>query len=315
VPVADIHGLTGPLDLFVVGSPYSGSTLLANALNGHAAIANAGEVSACFPDFPFGVQTPFCPLCGAAARECPVWTPDFIRQVRESGPSSALALFRERVSSPVVVDSSKFPDWLALAWDPANTVPTGVVVISRNPFAYHASNRRRTGASAWTSVQEWVHCYQSAIDWLDEHRVRRHLMTYESAAREPRGALQGVMTAFGLPWDEGMLRFWEKPMHALNGNAGAYMWYPGFARRAEFERPEDVGAADAYVERPFGGWTDDKWHGACTDAEIDSLLTGVPGQVLRRLCGDFGYDLDKLIDLARCRTAAGRAAAMGVALI
>jgi hypothetical protein len=316
--------LPGALDLFVVGSPYSGSTLLANALNGHDLIANAGEVSACFAEFPFGVKTPFCPLCGAAAEPCPVWTPDFIAQVLHAGPSRALALFRQRVGSPVVVDSSKFPDWLALAWNqggapssvaPVVPVPTGVIVIARNPLAYHASNRRRTGASAWTSVKEWVHCYQTALEWLDEHETMRHLMTYESLAQQPEVALKRVVETFGLSWDEHMLHFWNKPMHALNGNAGAYMWYPGFAHRAEFERAEDVGAAAAYVERPFGGWVDDKWYGACTDADIDAMLTGVPGQALRRLCGEFGYDLDQLIDQARCRTRAGRAAALAVNLI
>lgn len=301
------------LDIFIVGSPYSGSTLLANALNGHPAIANAGEISACFPAFPLGVKTPFCPLCAASGLACPVWTPAFIEQVRRAGPKSSRALFRAVSGSPIVVDSSKFPAWLDWAWDESGT-ETAVIQIVRNPFAYHVSNRRRVGANARTSAQEWADCYKKALDWVSEHRVLTHVVRYEELASSPATTLQSVATSLGIDWAPGMLRYWEASMHALNGNAGAYMRYPEFARKVEFEKAEDAQVAAAYAMRDFGGWSDSKWHGACTPDEVDLLLTGVAGRLLQELTAGYGYDLDKLVESARCRTPAGLASALGMPL-
>lgn len=289
----------GLLDIFVIGSPYSGSTLLANALNGHRLIANAGEMSACFPEFPLGAKTPFCPVCSAAARPCPVWSPEFIDAVRRSGPRESRSLFRKRIHRPVVVDSSKYSDWLEMAWDPEGAAATAVVVVSRNPFAYHASNRRRTGAQAEESAGEWAYCYDRIFRWLEKTGVPGHWLHYDLFAMAPALALSKLLATFGLPWDSGALRFWERSVHALNGNAGAYMWYPEFSGHAEFEKPEDAAVASHYRVRPFGGWADRKWHGALTDEEIRTMLAGEIGEAVRSLCGRMGYDVDVLAGVAR----------------
>lgn len=293
-------GVTGLLDLLIIGSPYSGSTLLANALNGHRLIANAGELSACFPQFELGVQNPFCPLCAAKRQPCKVWTPDFIEGMRLAGPRSARALFRRAVGRSVVVDSSKFPEWLDASWEASILAKTIVVIISRNPFAYHVSNRRRVAAAPGTSAAEWAHCYASALEWVKVHRVGHYLIRYEDFAADPERVLAGLMEHVGLPWDPAMLRFWKDPMHALNGNAGAYMWYPEFTRHAEFERPEDASVAQGYAERVFGGWSDEKWIGALDQHELEMMQAGEIGDRLRQLCAVLGYDVDLLVERAEC---------------
>lgn len=292
--------MTGLLDLLIIGSPYSGSTLLANALNGHRLIANAGELSACFPQFELGVQNPFCPLCAARRQPCKVWTPDFIESMRLAGPRRARALFRRAVGRPVVVDSSKFPEWLDVSWEASTLAKTVVVIISRNPFAYHVSNRRRVAAAPGTSAAEWAHCYASALKWVKAHRAGHYLIRYEDFAADPERVLAGLTEHVGLPWDPAMLRFWKNPMHALNGNAGAYMWYPEFERRAEFERPEDASVAQGYAERVFGGWSDEKWIGALDQREIEMMQAGKIGGRLRQLCAVLGYDVDFLVERAEC---------------
>ncbi len=298
--------MTGLIDLMIIGSPYSGSTLLANALNGHRLIANAGELSACFPQFELGVQTPFCPLCAAKGQPCPVWSPDFIEHVRQAGPTRARALFRRAVGRPVIIDSSKFPEWLDVSWKPSALVRTIVVVISRNPFAYHVSNRRRVEAAPGTSVGQWARCYAGALSWVKKHGTDCHLIRYEDFAADPEHILARLMDYAGLPWDPTMLRFWERPMHALNGNAGAYMWYPEFARNAEFERPEDASVARGYVARAFGGWSDEKWMGALQSHELEMMQAGETGDRLRQLCAVLGYDVGTLVEQAKCSLSSGK---------
>ena len=292
--------MSGLFDFLVIGSPYSGSTLLANALNGHRLIANAGELSACFPQFELGVQNPFCPLCAAKGQPCPVWTPGFIEKVRLAGPKRARSLFRRAVGRPVVVDSSKFPEWLDMSWEASALAKTVVVVISRNPFAYHVSNRRRVAAAPRTSAVEWTHCYARALEWIKVHRAAHYLIRYEDFAASPEHILTGLMEYVGLPWDPAMLRFWTEPLHALNGNAGAYMWYPEFARSAEFERPEDASVAQGYAERVFGGWSDEKWIGALDPHELEMMQAGEIGDRLRQLCAVLGYDVGTLVEQAKC---------------
>jgi hypothetical protein len=269
-----------PQNTFIVGTPYSGSTLLANALNAHSAIITAGELSACFPDFPLGVQDPFCPVCAAANQPCPLWTKEFISRVRAIGPRNAIDLIRQVSGSPVVVDASKFPDWLDYVYkdEPVDT-PIKIVFILRCPFAFHASNARRADVPAERSANQWLYV-ADAIERvtlrLGADKLNVH---YEDFALDPKPILASICHYLGIHDEsERMIRFWEFPIHALNGNAGAYIWYETFRENGLFERAEDVLIANEYKAHGFGGWKDDKWEKQVSDADIHTIMS-CPGLV------------------------------------
>lgn len=286
-----------PLDVFILGTAYSGSTLLANALNAHSAVASVGELSACFPEFPLGHREPFCPLCAARQVPCPIWTPAFIEQVRGGTPKQALALCRATMKVPVLLDVSKFPEWLRMTYSAGGgTVPSAAVYISKNPFAYHFSNRLHTGRSPETSAGQWIHGAASTFRVVRETGVPLLTVHYDALAMTPKPVLERICQFLSVQFEESMLHFWESELHALNGNAGAYVWYKEFGEKGQFATPDDRRVAEAYRKRTFGGWSDEKWKHGLSEQETNLIANNT---AVRRFSEWLGYDLDRLAAEAR----------------
>jgi hypothetical protein len=253
------------VDVQLVGTAYSGSTLLGNALNAHEAIAHVGEVSS-LPAFGIGPPERACHLCAATGRDCPVWTPETIALLAERGPVAAADVLREATAAPVIVDSSKWVPWLHATGPEERLERRRVVVILtvRSPLAFVESVHRRDGAEVWLAANLWRDTMFDALRSVGRMSLPTMVIRYEDLALEPEPTLTRVCRALGLEFDPCMLEFWNIPVHALGGNAGAFVWYPGYRHRGRSAdkgtwREEDAAIADAYRERGFGGWVDDKW--------------------------------------------------------
>lgn len=281
-----------PKNVYILGTAYCGSTLLGNALNAHSSVAFAGEVSR-LPAFGVGEAWTVCPLCSAQEIDCPIWTPEFIEQVSEAGPSQALDLFREAAQVPVIVDGSKHVSWLRKVHGhapvPSNTF---VLIAVRSPFAFVNSTQRRDHWQVWFGANVWRDTIFDMLRCVGDLGLPHGIVRYEDFARDPEAGLKRICAWLGLDFEASMLRFWEAPVHGLGGNAGAYVWYDGFRKGGEYANDTDRKVAETYQERTFGGWSDDKWRQQLGPKEI-KLILNTPG--LADMCSLVGYDVRELL--------------------
>jgi len=283
-----------PRDVHVIGPPFSGSTLLGNALNGHPAIAHVGEVSA-IPQFGIGADDDRCHLCLALGRECPVWTGPTLKRLVGAGAAGAIDVLREAAGAPVLVDSSKWVSWLH-ASDPLRRLgdrPVQVLLCVRSPFAFVDSVCRRDGIEAWQGANLWRDIVFDALRTLGHLGLPVMTVRYEDFAFAPEPVLRRICRFLDIAFDPGMLRFWETPVHAVSGNAGAFVWYDGYVHRGlradkGVWSEADAATAAGYATRGFGGWVDDKWR-ARQDDRIRREIAGTP--LLSDLATLVGYDL------------------------
>ena len=114
---------------------------------------------------------------------------------------------------------------------------------------------------------------------------------YDALALTPKPVLERICQLLSVDFEDTMLHFWDRDLHARNGNAGAYVWYKGFDEKWQFATPDDQRVAEGYRQRILGGWSDDKWKHSLSDEETD-LIAHNPA--LRRFSESLGYDVDRL---------------------
>lgn len=275
-------------NVYILGPAYCGSTLLGNSLNGHSSISYAGEISR-LPPFGKGDPTTECPICCAKAQPCSVWTEDLINRMSDAGPGKSLDLYREVTGSPVIVDGSKHPDWFREVHAHNGLSENCVAIVSvRNPLAFASSAIRRDGYPAWQCANIWRDTMFDIIRSLSVTGVPYIVVRYEDFAYSPEKKLRQICDFLGLEFDPGMLEFWKFPIHAIGGNAGAYVWYEVFRERGKYTLDEDRVVAEMYAQRDFGGWHDTKWKEMLSPNEI-SLMLSMPGFV--DMCSMMGYHI------------------------
>jgi hypothetical protein len=270
--------------VYIVGPAYSGSTLLGNALNGHPSIAHAGEIAR-LPFFDqFNNPHRECTVCARGkafgqALECPVWTDGLRDRMSRLEPSEALAAYRQAVGVPVIVDGSKDLDWLRRVFPEGRLSTRGrrarVILSVRHPYAFAATCRRRTNLAIWQTANLWRDTVFDALRTLSRIAIPYMIVRYEEFALAPEESLRSISDFIGVPYDERMMNFWEKPVHAIGGNYGAFVWYPHARRFVEtggYEVEADREVAKSYEQRAFGGWVDDKWRDKLTDADLEQIL-------------------------------------------
>lgn len=283
-------------DVYVVGPAYSGSTLLGNALNGHPEVFHAGEISR-LPAFGYGPEAHECMLCRVAGRRCPVWTPELLDSVERGDAIDALPVIRAATGSPVVVDSSKYVDWLRLAVAGSRGLGRSIRVLLtlRNPFGFAASVRRTDGREAWEAANLWRDTVFDAMRLLGGLALPYMIVRYEDFAFEPEPLLRRICDFLSLEWTDGLMRFWERDTHALGGNPHAYVWYPDYTERVDYssEFAADRAIATSFRERSFGGWADDRWRSELGPGQLDEILQT---PLLTTVANLAGYNLRALLD-------------------
>lgn len=281
-----------PRNVYILGTAYCGSTLLGNSLNGHPSIAFAGEVSR-LPAFGVGEAWTICPLCSAKYEACPVWSEEMPERMAQAGAGKALDVYREATGLPVVVDGSKHVSWIRKVHaDVPLAADTIALAVVRSPLAFAASIKRRDGFPAWQSANIWRDTTFDMLRCLADLGLPHMIVRYEDFALEPHIVLPRICTLIAVDFHPTMLRFWEKPLHALGGNAGAYVWYKAFQQGGLFASAADQNKGESYQQRTFGGWADESWRKDMSTEEI-SLVIKTP--MLADMCALVGYDLSKLV--------------------
>ncbi len=291
-----------PIDVFILGTVFSGSTIVGNALGTHPEAFFAGEVAA----LPKNSKTynvmheiDGCLACAALGRPCPVWTPERKARVEEAGPKRYMDALRADVGRRVIVDGSKLTGWFrvvagagALARERVR-----VIITSKDPMSFVDSlMRRNREAPAWVAANLWRDTY---FDLLRTMHGSRYLFThvaYKDFMREPESVIRGLCALTGLDFDPAMLDFRSASVCSIGGNPGAHVWREGMLGAIEKKKEwvDDIERRhyETYKENAFTGtWVDDKWTERLGTGELAQVM-GTPG--LPDLATLLGYDLSAL---------------------
>src|SRR4051794_12234845 len=221
VTVRDIPR-SAPADLFLLGSAYCGSTHLGALLEANLDAAYAGELAhlPAFVDRFRLFDTPLgCLTCQAEERVCPRWTPAVAAAVQAAGPAAAAATLRTHNNASMIVDGSKWPEWLRLAVRdrPSHPPRVAAVVAARSPFGYVLSARGATGEPGWVVASWWRDVYIDALRTLNLLGVPYVVVRNEDVRADPGRPVASVAALVGQEAPPGPLRP-AAPTHSIGGN-------------------------------------------------------------------------------------------------
>lgn len=228
--------------VFVLGSPYSGSTMLGNVLNSFEDVALIGEAErhqafGRFPDSPEHYLT-HCSIC--ATRQpyaCPVWTAEAVDPAAAGGGEALIRSYRRLLAAAgerVVVDSSKNVDWMAALLEAGLLGDVRAIVVARSPFAFVVSNRARVPGKGvvWHAVG-WRDIYQHTLRTLAVRGIPFLVVRHESLVEQPLDWGRRLGRFLGLKGAEGFDpgRMHARPAHPLGGNLREMTRMAGFDKQ------------------------------------------------------------------------------------
>ncbi|HET6964705.1 MAG TPA: hypothetical protein VFH58_08015 [Acidimicrobiales bacterium] len=218
-----------PVNLFLLGSAYCGSTHLGGLIAANFDAVYAGE-TARLPAFVESLRLydhpASCYLCGTRGHlECPVWTEEAVHAVQAAGPVAGTAELRRRTGAPVIVDGSKFPEWLrrSSAGEPADQASVAAVLLVRSPFEYVVSATSATGQPTWVTAQWWRDVYVDGLRTVARASIPFAIIRNEDIRSHPGRALRSIGALVNQPVPD-QLRPAE-PTHSLGGNLWVQLGY------------------------------------------------------------------------------------------
>lgn len=156
--------------IWFIGTPFSGSTILGQALNDIPDFFTMGEIDR-LPQLGMHPHLPNhsiaeCFHCSAAGKPCMVWTPDFVSSLSDLG----FPLYEKiamQTGCKNVVDTSKTPYWFLKnsQSDGIQKLENRLIVVHcvRNPLAYADSLARKKIASHRAAISEWIDVNASSL--------------------------------------------------------------------------------------------------------------------------------------------------------
>jgi hypothetical protein len=289
---------------FLVGTYFSGSTLLGNCLNAHPSIFFAGEIDRLEafrrePDWTHKRESG-CRLCATQAEhDCPAWPSDFLEKIRPLDDISAYRAVIQRTEASILLDGSKRIDWLNGLYDSGLKSNVKAIICTRTPFSFAKScdgGAQRLPPMA--AAASWRDFYLHTLRSLAGRGIPSLVVRYEDFAFNPEPSVRRICEFLNIPFDPITLTYWQVPSHAVGGNGGAYMRDANFKPSA-LDKNEEW-KLNYFSNKPFGGWIEDKWIYGLTDESVRQIMS-VP--MLNDVASLFGYDLTWfLTERTRIRT-------------
>lgn len=196
--------------VFIGGTAYSGSTMLDMMLGNSPETFSAGEVRGLFQ--PRRLQHIY-PTCGCGDKNCSLW-PD----VRKSGELQLYHELSKRFpAANTLIDSSKDPFWIKNQRDRLESrgISTSIVLIWKTPAEFALSRQKRNSLKSWKRA--WINYHRLFFSQIDDWRS----IKYRDIVEEPERKLKEVCEVIGLPYREGMEKYWGKTHHTIFGNTSA----------------------------------------------------------------------------------------------
>ncbi len=286
----------------ILGTSFSGSTVLNLMLGAHPQIYAGGELSALvLSRGEEGVGA--CSACGFA---CPYWNDEARAAVTQA---NVYREARRLFAKDLIVDSSKSIDWFnEVLRSPEHRAfaPTYVLMV-KHPIRYlgscianitphrprrhsgrvlqHLAPRRARDAFLVELAEDLYRFYEEFFGSFGKAvgGATFHLLHYERLIADPAASLAPLLDSLALSFAPQMADFFRLEYHQIGGNAGpVYQLGHGWPKGAEV-----APARRNFYERGAGLRIDDKYRELLSARETERLLVH---PIVRKLCDRLGYD-------------------------
>ncbi|MFI0405864.1 hypothetical protein [Actinomadura sp. 3N508] len=298
-----------PASAFVIGTLFSGSTLIGRAMTTRISGAHyVGELNNLtqFPGLSHKTAARNCGPCSVLGKDCPHFTGKLREQVTYDDILGMHRRLARSLNASVIIDGSKYVTWLRLAIaqqqaDPADRTRLNVIVTARNPIAYAISHRNRTGQALWQGASVWRDTYVDAVRTANTYGLPQLVMRYEDYMADTERSLERLSGFLNLPLNAAPD---TSALHDTGGNWSSFVPYVGKAQvEKHMERFDGAVRAEAeqFVRAARAYWNDEKpredtrWHGSLDAADANALLS-TPG--LTDVAGLLGYNLVDIVQAA-----------------
>lgn len=284
---------------FLIGTPFSGSTVFGQALGAAQGVRYLGEIDRLVrfpPDLRRDEPDVTCNYCQLLEQPCPVWTDERVAQARRTPIGELMNFFESEFDGDVLVDGSKHLHWLRAVADDGG-IELGETVLfltTRSPFGFVDSHQARIASPTWEAANIWRDVSDQALRLSTKLNLPLMVVRYEDFAREPEPLLHSASCLLGIPYQPEMRFFQHIPSHDVGGNFNARTAQNLDSLEALRRIPEQwrPAAMEEYWGRPFGGWVDLKWQRRLDASDVETI-TQTPG--LSGLAALLGYDLGREI--------------------
>ncbi|MFD0683456.1 hypothetical protein [Actinomadura fibrosa] len=303
------RGDRSPASVFVVGTLFSGSTLIGRDMTTRIKRAHyVGELNnyTQLPGFSHTTSGRQCGPCALLGRRCPHFTKELAGRVTHEDVAGIHEELARSLGASVVIDGSKYVVWLRNALeqrsaDAAWRARVKVIVTVRNPIAFALSHRNRTGEALWLAAGIWRDTYVDALRTINGYGLPHVVVRYEDHMADPELSLLRLSAFLNLPLeaepDNGTV-------HDTGGNWSSFVPYVGIDDlNKHIERLDDAKRAEAeiFVRHAREYWNDEKpredtrWRGSLDAGEVNAVLN-TPG--LADMASLLGYNVAEVVHAA-----------------
>lgn len=283
----------------LLGSPFSGSSLLGQSLNDIAGIAYAGEIDN-MHRFAFPMHRASnhyrsrCAICVTHdPYDCPIYPIDAqpLGDPATVGAHDYLDVL-SRFGEPFVVDGSKNVDWLWFLHERGvlDVLPTRTILVTRSVWAFAASQLRAGNTNVYQAAEGWRNIYRHALRSISVLAVPSLLIRHEAFVADTD---KWLSRAAWFVSDRPHNVLAPKPLHCVGGNPSAYAIRDEFDQQGhlrvvpDHERPVSLEkfsffGGDAPRTQPLARWAHK------IDHQQAKNILAIPGVMDTML--DLGYD-------------------------
>lgn len=263
--------------VYILGTPFCGSTVLANVLEAGGA-KHIGEIDR-LPHYQANRHpTTNCGCCAAKHQSCPVLEKEFLYEL-ESIPLNAEVYrrFATRLRGNVLIDGSKHASWFRrsyLSLDRQTAKNVCAIICVRNPFGFV---RSFAGADRslplWRIAEIWRDTYIDILRTTGRFEVPKMIVTNEAFAGSHERTIEAVGRFVGVKIVPNAEGYALGDSHSIGGN-------PGYWKKTVAEGRIRVGQPRPITEG--------------LNSEFVATVVNTPG--LYSLATDvFGYDISRAL--------------------
>lgn len=291
-------------DVFILGTAYSGSTLIGNFLNAHPQVTYIGEINR-LPKFgPPKIHdweaTQDCFYCKLKGQECPYWTPQTIEKFYANGESETFNTARTIFKTPIIVDGSKFLFWVRHMIEKGYDITRAKAIVSiKNPFATVYSIIKRGAFETFEAANTWRDTYFDIARSLNTWGISYVIVKYEDFYFNFEATARRIADFLHIEVTEEMQKFMELPVHSIGGNISPFAKSKDIAPKLaqtpnEKLTPITLGFnyTREYTTAEWGTFKDIRWIKHLEPWQI-SLIMSTPGLV--DVASMYGYDIPEVL--------------------
>lgn len=214
------------LDVYIVAKAYSGSTILGRDLNNHSKIFYAGElgrISDYRKKYDYYEYDAGCMNCHINGTDCKIFSNGNLKKIGKKHPRQANEYLRTITKKPIIVDGSKYVQWLNINCEDSKYLEnTRVIILVKSPLEYLYSCAVRDVGPIWQEANAWRDTYIDAIRTVNRLGLNSMVVRFDNYQRNPQTTLRQICSYVGVEYQPSIVRSSNNPLHAIGGNPGAY---------------------------------------------------------------------------------------------